>query len=118
SLQAQKDFFKNPGKYTGRPRFPSFLPKKAHYPVEFPATQVPSTLPKPKSLVKLDDVATVDAQERFYSYNVRQALNDACMGRGWVEFTPRHFRIVAAKRNSVKIEAVVHLDQACPVGSL
>jgi len=118
SLAAQKDFAKSPHKYTGRPQFPSFLATNGHFPIEFPFVQISKALPKPNKLVALNVDVTVEALERFYSWDIKQAVNTACLGRGWCVYEPKHIRIAAEGATSIRIEAVVHLSQEYPEGSL
>lgn len=118
SLAAQKDYAKAPSKYTGRPRFPSFLGKKEHFAIEFPMAVISQSLPKPKNFVKLNDSVSVAMLEQFYSWNLRQAVVTACSGRGWTECDARHVRISVEGQNKVRIELVVHIRQDYPLGSM
>lgn len=118
SLAAQKDYFKNPAKYTGRPQFPSYLAKNETFQIEFPMAVIKQSLPRPRDLFPLNDEVTVDALERFHDWNIKQAVFTACQGRGWRDYHPKHIRIMAESRAKVRIEAVVHLQQAFPEGSL
>ncbi|TLX16775.1 IS200/IS605 family accessory protein TnpB-related protein [Rhizobium sp. MHM7A] len=117
SLSAQRDFAKNPGKYTGRPKFPSFQPKDGHFPLEMPYANMTRGLPKPTVLKELGD-ATVDQMKRFYAYDLKKAAVDACEKRGWLDAKPQHIRIVADGAAKVKIEVVVALNRTYPKGSL
>jgi len=117
SLAAQKDFVKNPHKYTGRPQFPSFLAKNETFQIEFPFAHISNALPKPNKLLTFGNV-NEEALQRFYKFDIKQAVNTACLGRGWCVYEPKHIRIAAEGATSIRIEAVVHLSQEFPEGSL
>lgn len=117
SLSAQRDFAKNPGKYTERPQFPGFQPKDGHFPLEMPYAAMAQGFPKPSRLKDLGDV-TVDQLERFYAYDLKKATVAACEKRGWLNAKPQHIRIIADGAAKVKIEAVVALSRTYPEGSL
>ena len=118
SLAAQKDYFENPVKYTSRPQFPSFLTTNGYFPIEFPFISIRSgALPKPNKLVALDDVS-LEALQRFYEWDIKQAVITACSGRGWFDYEPKHIRISAEGGANIRIEAIVHLRQEYPEGSM
>jgi putative transposase len=117
SLSAQKDFAKNPGKYTGKPSFPDFKAKDGHFPLEMPYATIAKGLPKPAKLPDLVGVSS-EQQERFYAYDLKSAAAAACEKRGWADAKPQHLRIVGDGASKVKIEAVVSIHREYPVGSL
>jgi putative transposase len=115
TLKGLAAYTKNPAAFTGRPGFPDFLAKDGHFPLEFPYANLNKGLPTPKLLNTIGAVS-VEAQTRFYRFDVRAAIADACMKRGWVDYRPRHVRIVGSGK-SIKLEAVIGLNREFPAGS-
>jgi len=116
SLAAQRDFARNPGKYTGRPQFPGFKAKDGYFPLEIPYAMISKGLPKPAKLHELIGVS-LKQQERFYAHDLKAGAVSACEKRGWQNAKPQHIRIVADGSEKVKIETVVSMSQAYPEGS-
>ena len=110
SLAALKDWATSPGKYTGRPDFPRFLPKDGYYPLEIPFAAMTTGFPRPKALPDLPGL------EFFYGHDLRSAVVASCKKRGWDSFTPQHVRLVE-KGGRIRIEAVVAVAAAYPEGS-
>jgi putative transposase len=116
ALAAMAAYAKNPSVFTGRPGFPVFLGKDAHYPLELPyAAMKLGGFPKPRIIAQLRDVTT-EAQKRFYAFDLKAAIATSCDKRGWADYRPRHVRIVGAGK-SLKLEAVIGLNQEFPVES-
>jgi putative transposase len=116
ALSAMAAYRKHPEGYTGCPGFPNFLAKDGHYPLELSyAAMRAQGFPTPKAISSLGAVS-VDAQKLFYAFDVKAAIASACEKRGWVDYHPRHVRIVGAGK-SLKLECVIGLAQAFPEGS-
>jgi len=116
SLAAQRDFARNPDKYTGRPQFPGFKAKEGHFPLEIPYAMMTRGFPRPVKLQELAG-ASIQDQERFYAHDLKKSAVSACEKRGWTNAKLQHIRIVADGVNKVKIETVVSINQTYPVGS-
>ena len=116
SLSAQRDFARNPGKYTGRPEFPGFKAKDGYFPLEIPYATMTRGFPRPTKLQELNS-ASIEQQERFYAHDLKSSANSACEKRGWLNAKPQHIRIVADGSNKVKIETVVSIKRTYPEGS-
>lgn len=115
ALAAMAAYAKNPSAFTGRPGFPDFLAKDDHYPLELPYAAMKPGFPMPRMIAPLGDVS-VEAQRRFYGFDVKAAIAASCDKRGWADCRPRHVRIVGAGK-SIKLEAVIELNKEFPVGS-
>ena len=118
SLSSIRDWAKKPARYTGRPQLPNFKHKDGHFPLEIPYAMMKRGLPRPRTLPSLlalgDDGPPL--LERFYAYDLRDAVAAACVKREWDEFQPQHVRIVE-KGGKIRIEAVIAVAQSFPEGS-
>jgi hypothetical protein len=115
SLAAMAAHSKNPAEFTGRPGFPDFLAKDGHYPLEVPYAEMKPGFPTPRIIAPHGD-ATVEAQERFYEFDLKAAIATSCEKRGWMNYRPQHVRIVGSGK-SLKLEVVIGINQEFPEGS-
>ncbi len=115
ALAAMVAYAKNPDGFTGRPGFPDFLAKDAHYPLELPYAAITTGFPMPRTLRPLG-VVSVEAQKAFYAFDIKAAIATSCEKRGWSDYRPRHVRIVGANK-SLKLEVVIGFNQEFPEGS-
>ncbi|MCZ7860761.1 transposase [Agrobacterium salinitolerans] len=115
ALATMAAYTKNPSGFTGRPGFPDFLAKDAHYPLELPYAAMKPGFPTPRTIAPLGAVS-VEAQKRFYAFDLKTAIATSCDKRGWSDYRPRHVRVVGTGK-SLKLEAVIGLNQEFPHGS-
>ena len=119
-----KQFNDDPSDMTGRPQMPGYLDRNGRFVLEVPFVNVKAALPKPQKAVPVPENdfvlspshLTKDMLDAFYGYDIRKAVMDACLKRGWKEFSPQHIRIVPMRRG-LRLEVVGRMPNPYPDGS-